>query len=232
VKRKRSATRRLSRGAVYLLTFWLALTTGSVALLRFVAPPTSMVMLLEPGPAADIDYRWVDRSGISLPPALAVIASEDQKFLDHHGFDLDEIGDAIGTYRDGGRLRGASTISQQVAKNLFLSNGGGYPRKAVEAYFTLLIESLWPKERILEVYLNIAEFGPGVFGVESAAQRFFGRPAAELTTREAALLAAVLPSPKRFAAADPSPYVLGRRSEIAEQMRLLENRGHYAGLHW
>lgn len=189
-------------------------------------------MWLEPGRLTAIDYRWADRSAISPALARAVIASEDQKFLEHSGFDFDQIDAAITTFRGGGRLRGASTISQQVAKNLFLWNGGGLVRKSMEAYFTVLIEWLWPKERILEVYLNIAELGPEVFGVEAAALRFLGRSASGITPDEAALLAAVLPSPKRLHVAAPSPFVIERRSEIAEQMRLLEERGHYAGLRW
>jgi monofunctional glycosyltransferase len=231
-KRRRSRLRRALRGLFLLAAAWLLVTAGAVAALRFVAPPTSAVMLLERGPLADIDYRWADRNAISRLAALAVIASEDQKFLEHFGFDLDELGDAIAAHRDGSDLRGASTITQQVAKNLFLWNGRSFVRKGLEAYFTVLIELLWPKERILEVYLNIAELGPGVFGVEAAAQRYFGTSAGRLTRAQATLLAAVLPSPKRLDAASPSAYVRMRQAEIERQMRLLEQRGHYVGLVW
>jgi monofunctional glycosyltransferase len=232
MKRNRRWRRRALLGAACLVAAWLIVTVGAVAVLRFVAPPATAVMWLEPGPLAALDYRWVDRSEISPDAARAVIASEDQKFLAHLGFDLDQLGDAIDTYRAGGPLRGASTITQQVAKNLFLWNGRSFARKALEAYFTVLIEILWPKERILEVYLNVAELGPGVFGVEAAAQRFFGMHAARLTAPYAALVAAVLPNPKRLDAARPSTYVRTRQAEIIEQMRLLDERGHYRRLNW
>lgn len=200
--------------------------------LRFIDPPTTSVMLLEPGSVNSLDYAWVDRDAISAMAARAAIAAEDQRFLDHHGVDVDALAVAIEDYRSGDGLRGASTITQQVAKNLFLWNGRSYARKALEAWFAVLIELTWTKERILEVYLNVAEFGPGVFGVEAAAGRFFDSTAAELTASQSATLAAVLPSPKRMDAGAPSGYVRSRRSEILEQMRLLEERGHYRGLAW
>lgn len=189
-------------------------------------------MWLEPGPMAEIDYHWIDRELVAEALVRAVIASEDQKFMSHFGFDLESLSDAVADYRDGGELRGASTITQQVAKNLFLWNGRSFLRKMVEAYFAVLIELLWPKERILEVYVNIAEFGPGVFGAEAASRRLLGRRADSLSPADAALLAAVLPSPKRLLAAAPSTYVRERRAEILQQMRLLEERGHYRGLVW
>jgi monofunctional glycosyltransferase len=229
--RPRSRIRAFVRGAIYLLVAWLVVTVGAVVALRWYRPPTTVLMWLEPGPLRDIDFRWVDRSHISGNVALAVVAAEDQRFPDHFGFDVGQIGNAIDTYRDGGRLRGASTITQQVAKNLFLWNGGGFVRKAIEAYFTVMIEALWPKRRILEVYLNIAEFGPHVFGAEAAAQRAFGTSASRLTRSQAALLAAVLPNPKRLSAAKPSRYVLTRQAEIFDQMRLIEG-GHYRALGW
>jgi monofunctional biosynthetic peptidoglycan transglycosylase len=224
--------RRVAVGALWALIAWFAVTIGMVVLLRWYAPPTSAVMLLEPGPVSQIDYRWADRGKIGRAAAQAVIAAEDQRFLEHYGFDLDSIGDALATYRAGGELRGASTITQQVAKNLFLWNGRSLVRKGLEAYFTVLLELLWPKQRILEVYLNVAEFGPGVFGVEAAAERFFGVHASDLGPERAALLAAVLPNPQRLQAWDPSAYVRMRRGEIIEQMRLLDQRGHYVGLTW
>jgi monofunctional biosynthetic peptidoglycan transglycosylase len=134
--------------------------------------------------------------------------------------------------RAGVGLRGASTITQQVAKNLFLWNGRSFVRKGLEAWFALLIEALWPKRRILEMYLNVAQFGPDVFGVEAAAQRYFGVAARELTPAQAALLAAVLPSPRRFDAARPSDYVRERQAWVLAQMELLDRRGHYRGLSW
>ena len=169
-------------------------------------------------------YSWVDLEHISPNAALAVIASEDQQFPFHTGFDFKSIREAVRENAHRKRPRGASTISQQVAKNLFLWNGGGYARKALEAWFTVLIEFLWPKERILEVYLNIAQFGRGIFGVEEASQAFFRKPAARLSRPEAATLAAVLPNPIRLRADRPSSYVIARRDWIVGQMRGLGGR--------
>lgn len=164
------------------------------------------------------DFEWVDLEHISPRAAIAVIASEDQQFPFHAGFDFKSIREAVRASERGKKLRGASTISQQVAKNLFLWNGG-FVRKALEAYFTVLIEAMWPKERILEVYLNIAQFGSGIYGVEAAAHHFFHKPGGRLTSGEAALLAAVLPNPIRFRVDRPSYYVLSRRDWILGQMR-------------
>jgi monofunctional biosynthetic peptidoglycan transglycosylase len=161
-----------------------------------------------------------------------VIASEDQRFLAHHGIDFVSLDRAIEEYRDGDDLRGASTITQQVAKNLFLWQGRSFARKGVEAYFAVLIELCWTKQRILEVYLNVAELGPGVFGIQAASRRYFGTDAAAVDSSEAALLAAVLPNPKVLNAARPSAYVRERRDWIEDQIRLLESRGHYLGLDW
>jgi len=163
--------------------------------------------------------KWVDLKQIAPPMRLAVIASEDQTFPTHRGFDFKSIGNAFDERERGRRTRGASTLSQQVAKNLFLWPGQSWIRKGIEAYFTVLIETFWTKERILEIYLNLAEFGPGVYGVEAAGLIFFRRPAARLTTYDAALLAAVLPNPARLRAAAPSAYVRSRQSWIVDQMR-------------
>jgi len=163
-------------------------------------------------------YRWVDIGQISPHAARAVIASEDQNFTAHSGFDFEAIRKAAEHNARGRRVRGASTISQQVAKNLFLWRGRSWLRKSLEAWFTVLIEALWPKERILEVYLNIAEFGRGIYGVEAAAQAFWGKRARDLTRSEAATLAAVLPNPRRYRADAPSPYVQRRRDWILRQM--------------
>ena len=166
-------------------------------------------------------HDWVSWDEISKHAAVAVIAAEDQKFLGHQGFDLEAIDKALTDAKRGRRLRGASTISQQVAKNLFLWPGKSWLRKGFEAWFTLWIEWLWPKQRILEVYLNSAEFGRGVWGVEAASQYFFRKPAARLNRHEAALLAAVLPNPKRFRVDRPSPYVQQRQAWILRQMAML-----------
>ena len=166
-------------------------------------------------------HSWVDLDRISPNLPLAVVASEDQKFPEHWGFDVEAIEKAYQLNQHSHKVRGASTISQQVAKNLFLWSGRSFFRKGLEAYFTILIESLWPKRRILEVYLNIAEFGPGTYGAEAAAQRFFHKSAARLTRADAAVLAAVLPNPQRFSAAAPSHYVQQRREWILGQMQAL-----------
>lgn len=193
--------------------------------LRWLTPMTSAVMIerrlewfMQGGEHPPLRYQWVSWQEISPEMALAVIAAEDQKFFQHHGFDLDAIVETVERASKGERLRGASTISQQVAKNLFLWQGRSYLRKALEAYGTMLLELLWPKERILEVYLNIAEFGDGVYGVGAATKAFMARSPARLTRNEAALLAAVLPSPRRFSVRQPSPYVLERRQWIKRQM--------------
>ena len=154
-----------------------------------------------------------------------MIAAEDQKFLEHDGFDFEAIDKAMTDAKRGRRLRGASTISQQVAKNLFLWPEQSWVRKGLEAWFTLWIELLWPKQRILEVYLNSAEFGRGIWGVEAASRHFFGKPALHLNRAEAALLAAVLPNPKRFRVSNPSPYVRQRQDWILWQMRMLGGAG-------
>ena len=166
-------------------------------------------------------HRWVDLNQVSPNLPLAVIAAEDQKFPEHWGFDVEAIEKAYELNQHSHRVRGASTISQQVAKNLFLWSGRSYFRKGLEAYFTLLIEACWPKRRILEIYLNAAEFGHGTYGAEAAAQRFFHHSAAKLTRSDAALLAAVLPNPKLFSAAMPSAYIQRRRDEILVQMQAL-----------
>jgi monofunctional biosynthetic peptidoglycan transglycosylase len=167
------------------------------------------------------DYSWVSLENISSHAAIAVIASEDQQFPFHAGFDLNSIRESVRASERGKKLRGASTISQQVAKNLFLWSGRSYFRKGAEAWMTVLIEAMWPKERILEMYLNIAEFGKGIYGVEAAARRFYHKPAARLTSSEAAVLAAVLPNPIKMHADRPSAYVLSRRDWILGQMRAL-----------
>lgn len=208
---------------------WIVLTAAPVLLLRWWNPFSSAFMVnaslvhFADG-NYETRYEWVDLEKISPNAALAVIASEDQQFPFHTGFDLGSIREAVRENAHRKRPRGASTISQQVAKNLFLWNGGGYVRKGLEAWFTVLIELLWPKERILEVYLNVAQFGRGVFGVEAASRAFFHKPAARLTSAEAATLAAVLPNPIRLRADRPSRYVISRRDWILGQMRGLGGR--------
>ena len=161
---------------------------------------------------------WESLSNISPNMRLAVIGSEDQLFYDHFGFDLTAIKKAIRNNEKGRRLKGGSTISQQTAKNAFLLPHRNYFRKGLEAYFTLLIELLWSKERIIEVYLNVIEFGNGIYGVEAASQQYFKKPASKLTRGEAALLAAVLPNPIRYRVDKPSSYILRRKNWIKRQM--------------
>jgi monofunctional biosynthetic peptidoglycan transglycosylase len=201
-----------------------------VVLLRFLPVPTTAFMvhrhyedLIDDFSFQPIQYQWVSAKKISPNASAAVIASEDQQFYQHFGFDLQSIRSAISAYIDGGRrLRGASTISQQVAKNLFLTPSKSFIRKGLEFWFTLLIEILWSKERILAVYLNIAEFGDHLFGIEAASQHYFGIPAKNISRPQAAMLAATLPNPLRLKAARPSNYVIRRQNWILRQMR---NRG-------
>jgi monofunctional biosynthetic peptidoglycan transglycosylase len=216
--------RRVARISLWLVASWLVLTGAFVLALRWLDPPTTSFMLRDRAAAGgDARYRfrheWIDGRQISPHLKVAVIAAEDQTFPEHHGFDLKSINDAIEDRERGRRVRGASTISQQVAKNLFLWPGQSWVRKALEGYFTVLIEALWPKQRVLEVYLNVAEFGKGVFGARAAAEVFFRKSPARLTAPEAALLAAVLPSPKRMRVNAPSRYVRSRQQWILSQMR-------------
>ncbi len=166
-------------------------------------------------------HRWVPWEGISPHAKLAVIAAEDQRFPDHSGFDFKELSASWERYREGGPLRGASTISQQLAKNLFLWPGRDYLRKGLEAYLTAWIEALLPKRRILELYLNVVELGDGVYGIGAASERYFHKPPAALAAYEAALLAAVLPNPRHYSAARPSRYVRARQRWVLRQMQRL-----------
>ena len=220
--------RRLLKTLGAALLAWVLVTAIPVLVLRWLHPLTSAIMLeaqLEARLAGQhryqTDYRWVDLEHISPHAAIAVIASEDQQFPFHAGFDFDSIRDAVRASERGRRLRGASTISQQVARNLFLWPGRSFVRKGIEAYFTVLLEALWPKERILEVYLNVAQFGRGIYGVEAAARRFYHEPASRLTAGQAALLAAVLPDPVRWHVDRPSRFVAWKQQWILAQMRNL-----------
>lgn len=167
----------------------------------------------------EIQYEWKAFEEISGKVQLAVMCAEDQLFLLHNGLDFDAIEDAMNSNMSGKHMRGASTISQQVVKNIFLSPGRDWVRKGAELYFTLLIETLWSKQRIMEVYLNVAEMGTGIYGVEAASKAYFKGSASELTTSQAASLAAVLPSPKRYSVIRPSAYVQRRTKWIKQQMR-------------
>jgi monofunctional biosynthetic peptidoglycan transglycosylase len=221
-KARRGLFARCARFVLWAILAWIGLSVGIVLALRWLDPPTSAFMLRERMQTdAPIRHRWVAWDGISAHAKVAVIAAEDQRFPEHSGFDLDSINDALADIERGRRVRGASTISQQVAKNLFLWPGQSWLRKGLEAYFTVLIELLWSKPRILEVYLNIAEFGRGIYGVGAASETFFNKSPANLTAAESALLAAVLPSPKRMRVNAPSPYMRSRQEWIQNQMRAL-----------
>mgnify|MGYP005851550307 CR=1 FL=1 len=212
----------MRRFTLALLALALLATALPVALLRLVPPLTSAFMVQHAlGPCDGVDYDWVRWDAISSHAKLAVLAAEDQRFAAHRGFDLREIRAALGEWRAGTRRRGASTITQQVAKNLFLWPEASFARKGLEAWLTLWIEALWPKRRILEVYLNVAQMGPCTFGVEAAARRFFGIPPARLGPEQAALLAAVLPDPTGRRVEAPSPAVRARAARIGRQMRAL-----------
>jgi monofunctional biosynthetic peptidoglycan transglycosylase len=220
--------RRLSRWLLFACVAWVIGSVLLVLALRFVAPPASAVMIedwFEAKTSGDgsfvLRYRWTpwERLADTLP--IAMVAAEDQRFPLHHGFDFEAIQRALAEADDGERLRGASTISQQVAKNLFLWSGRSFVRKGLEAYFTVLLEALWPKRRILEVYLNIAELGHGVYGVGAASAQFFHTTPDRLDSHQAALLAAVLPNPARFHVDRPSPYVQRRAAWIQRQANQL-----------
>lgn len=175
-----------------------------LAIFRFAPVPITPLMALRMVEGEGLEKEWVELEAISPFLIQAVIASEDSKFCLHSGFDWDAVVNAANRYVDGGKVLGASTISMQTAKNLFLWPGRDFLRKGLEAYFTLGVETLWPKDRIIEVYLNIIEWGPGLYGAEAAAQRYFNKPTLDLTREEAAALAAILPNPRRFSPISPS----------------------------
>jgi monofunctional biosynthetic peptidoglycan transglycosylase len=225
---RRTLPRRLLRAFALCAAAWVVLTWLVVLLLRFVPPPTSAFMLerrVNAWRAGDTHFvlqqHWVPWHEVSPQLPIALVAGEDQKFPSHHGFDVQAIHDALDEADSGERLRGASTISQQTAKNLFLWSGRSFVRKGLEAYFTVLLELTWPKRRILEVYMNIAEFGDGIYGADAAARTLFHEPPSQLSGYQSALLASVLPNPKRLHADRPSPYVLRHADWVQQQVRQL-----------
>jgi monofunctional biosynthetic peptidoglycan transglycosylase len=205
-----------------LILYLLLITVAWVLVYRFINPPVTPLMVIRyfqsKTPYRSIHKTWKGYNDISENLALAVIAAEDQKFFGHNGFDIESILEAVEEKRKGERPRGASTISQQVAKNLFLWPSRTWLRKGLESYFTFLVELLWDKKRILEVYLNVAEMGNGIYGAEAAAEAYFKKPARNLSRNEAALIAAVLPNPRRMSPARPSAYVYERQRWILKQM--------------
>jgi len=220
--------KQLPKIILKIFLWFIFLSILSVLLLKWINPPTSSIMIQRKIEAfvlwndrQMIAYEWFSYNDISKKMAIAVIAAEDQNFPFHFGFDFEQIEKAIEQHERGRRLRGASTITQQVAKNLFLWEGRSFIRKGFEAYFTGLIELLWSKERMLEVYLNIIETGDMIFGVGAASQIYFKRLPSKLTRNQAALLAATIPNPKRFSARNPSGYIFRRQSWILGQMSSL-----------
>ncbi|PJG58551.1 monofunctional biosynthetic peptidoglycan transglycosylase [Aeromonas cavernicola] len=217
-----SLGRKIVRWAGHVVLAALISSVLSVALLRFIDPPMWSWRLeralFPPAKVTDVKHDWVALSEISKELQLAVIAAEDQRFTRHHGFDMAAISAAFKHNQQSERVRGGSTLSQQAAKNLFMWSERSVIRKGIEAWFTLLMELGWDKSRILEVYLNIVEFGPGIYGAEAAAKHYFGKSAARLTRYEASLLAAVLPNPWRYRIKPASPYVQKRSAWIRRQM--------------
>ena len=228
--------RSLLRRLIKVLLCFAAGSALLVLLFRFVPPPGTMLMVERKieswvdGKPIDLQRDWRPWNEISDDLKVAVIAGEDQKFSEHWGFDLRAIQAAFAHNERGGSLRGASTLSQQVAKNVFLWSGRSWLRKGLEAWFTALIEVLWPKQRILEVYLNSVEWDDGVFGAEAAARHHFGIGAPYLSRQQASLLAAVLPNPRNWSAGRPSPYVLRRAAWIRKQMSQLGGNGYLVTL--
>jgi len=211
-----SSESRLKRFCKYILVFVIGLfilSIGSVIIYRFVPIPYTPLMLLR-APLSGIDKKWVPIEQIARPMQLAVIKAEDAKFFIHNGFDFEAIEKAMKYNKTHKKPKGASTISQQTAKNVFLWPTRSWLRKGLEVYFTVLIEHLWDKSRILEVYLNVIELGPGVYGVEAAAHKYFHKKAKNLSNAESALIASVLPNPIKFKINRPSAYILRRQRKI------------------
>ena len=218
--------RRVTRFLFRVILILLLWSVGGVMLYKYVPVPVTPLMVRKAVSAAlegkptTFHHTWVPMEKISPHLVSAVIASEDQRFYQHKGFDWKEIGNAIEERQSGKRQRGGSTISQQTAKNVFTFCTATWARKGIETYYTLLIEWLWPKERILEVYLNSIEMGLAIYGAEAVAQQHFGKPATKLTRSECALIAATLPNPIRYSSKNPSNYMRRRQSAILKQMQL------------
>ncbi|MGH6933088.1 MAG: monofunctional biosynthetic peptidoglycan transglycosylase [Dongiaceae bacterium] len=213
--------RRARRLLILATAGFLLLSTFFVVLYEIIPPLVTPLMLIRLAQGEGLHKDWVSYDQVSPNLFRAVIAAEDSRFCQHHGIEVGAIMDAWRKNQNGGNVHGASTITMQTAKNLYLWPGRSYLRKAIEVYFTLLMEGLWSKRRILELYVNVVEWGHGIYGAEAAAQHHFKKSAKELTRREAALLAAVLPNPRRWAAGKPSSYIKRRAQTILERMRVL-----------
>jgi monofunctional glycosyltransferase len=217
--------RRKGRPILLTLLVLALLPLGGVLIHALVPPPMTLLMAQRSLGGERLSYRWRSLDDISPRLVSAVIAAEDARFCSHRGFDFQAIEDALKANEQGRRMRGGSTISQQTAKNVFLWPGRDWVRKGLEAGYTVLIETIWGKRRIVEVYLNVAEMAPGVYGAEAAAQHWFGKSASDLSAREAARLAAILPSPRRYDAASPGPYVRRRASRVQAAANTVRNEG-------
>lgn len=214
----------ITRLLVWIIVLFFGSTIAAVVVYKWMPVYITPLMITRSIENDDeMQHKWVPIEEISENMALAVISSEDNLFMSHSGFDFDQIQKAIEEAEKTGRQRGASTISQQTAKNVFLWNGRSWVRKGLEAYFTVLIELIWGKERIMEVYLNSIEMGPGIYGAEAVAQAHFGKSASKLTRREAALIAATLPNPLKYSSKNPSKYMRKRQRQITRLMGLVEN---------
>lgn len=217
--------RRRPRPILIALLVLALLPIGGVLIHAVVPPPMTLLMMQQKLDGQGLDYRWRSLDEISPRLVAAAIAAEDARFCSHPGFDFEAIEQAMKANEQGRRMRGGSTISQQTAKNVFLWPGRDWVRKGLEAGYTVLIETVWGKRRIMEVYLNVAEMGPGIYGAEAAAQHWFGKSASDLSSREAARLAAILPSPRRYNAGSPGPYVRRRASRIQAAANTVRNEG-------
>ncbi|RZJ94722.1 MAG: monofunctional biosynthetic peptidoglycan transglycosylase [Brevundimonas sp.] len=213
------------RPILIALVVFALLPIGGVLVHTVVPPMTTLLMVGRAVGGSGLDYRWRSLDDISPRLVDAVIASEDARFCEHRGFDMKAIRKALESNAEGRKVKGGSTISQQTAKNVFLWPGRDWIRKGLEAGYTVMIETVWGKRRIMEVYLNVAEWAPGVYGAEAAAHHWFGKGAADLTAAEAARLAAILPSPRRYQAADPGPYVRRRARRVHAAMGTVRNQG-------
>lgn len=214
----------ITRLLVWIIVFFFGSTIAAVVVYKWMPVYITPLMITRSIENDDeMQHKWVPIEEISENMALAVVSSEDNLFMSHSGFDFDQIQKAIEEAEKTGHQRGASTISQQTAKNVFLWNGRSWVRKGLEAYFTVLIELIWGKERIMEVYLNSIEMGPGIYGAEAVAQAHFGKSASKLTRREAALIAATLPNPLKYSSKNPSKYMRKRQRQITRLMGLVEN---------
>ena len=217
----RQTGRIFSRLLRWVLILGVGLPLCLIAAYRVVPPPMTPLMVIRLAQGEGLERDWVSLSDISPHAAKAVIAAEDNLFCSHSGFDWNALIDAVDEHRRGEKLRGASTISMQTAKNVFLWPGRSFLRKGLEAYLTPSIELLWGKRRIIEVYLNVVEWGPGIYGIEAAARQYFGKGAAQLSRWEAALLAAVLPNPRAWSPSNPGPFVQSRARTYLRRVQQL-----------